>query len=142
MDRNAMAHGVETRLPYLDPRLATLALALPPEMLVRDGWTKWPLRHTLAARGGAVPAWRRGKRWFGAPQSLWLQGALKPLVKAFSEDPHPAWGSIADPSDLRRILSAWAVRPPSATWDDQIFEMLSLERFLRVWLPASRSTPS
>jgi asparagine synthase (glutamine-hydrolysing) len=139
VDRNAMAHSVETRLPFLDPRLAALALAMPPDLLVHDGWTKWPVRRALSARGGAEPAWRRGKRWFGAPQAAWIRGSLRDHVDAFRRDPHPAWAEIADPHGLRRLLGAWADRRPSPAWDDRVFQMVALERFLRVWLPAQES---
>jgi len=136
VDRNAMAHSVETRLPFLDPRLAALALAMPGDLLVRDGWTKWPVRRALSARGGADPAWRRGKRWFGAPQATWLRSSLRGHVDAFRRDRHPAWDEIADTAGLGRFLDDWAARRPSPAWDDRLFQMVALERFLRVWFPA------
>jgi asparagine synthase (glutamine-hydrolysing) len=136
LDRNAMAHSVETRLPYLDPRVAALGLAMPADLLLHDGWTKWPLRRVLAAHGGSAPAWRRGKQWFGAPQASWLRSSLRGEVESWSQDPHPAWAEIVEPRDLRRLGSAWSVRRPGAAWDDRIFEMVALERFLRRWFPA------
>jgi len=136
VDRNAMAHSVETRLPFLDPQLAALALAMPPEVLVRGGWTKWPLRETLAARGGSEPAWRRGKRWFGAPQAAWLRQSLRPLMEAWMRDPHPSWDDIAHRQALGALQKTWLSRRPSPAWDDLMFQMLGLERFLRVWFPA------
>ena len=48
---------------------------------MRDGWSKWPLRQALADRNGAVPAWRRGKKWFGVPQRAWLRGPLAAQVE-------------------------------------------------------------
>ena len=134
-DRNAMAHSVETRLPYLDPHLAALALALPGDELIRDGWTKWPLRQVLAADGADGPAWRRGKQWFGAPQGAWLRSSLRAVVADWVRDPHPAWAEIVEPGDLDRLASRWRDRRPTAAWDDRIFEMVGLERFLRVWFP-------
>jgi asparagine synthase (glutamine-hydrolysing) len=133
VDRNAMSHSVETRLPYLDPGLVALALAMPPDVLIRDGWTKWPLRRALAASGVAGPAWRRGKQWFGAPQAAWLRSSLDESLAAWSRDPHPLWGEIVDVDDLRGLVAQWRVRRPAAAWDDRIFEMLALERFLRTW---------
>jgi asparagine synthase (glutamine-hydrolysing) len=136
VDRNAMAHGVETRLPYLDPQLASLALAMPPEVLLHRGWTKWPLRCALASRGGEAPAWRRGKKWFGAPQATWLRANLAGSVQAWRQDPHPAWDDIVDRRALARLSDAWARERPTRARDDQIFQMVSLERFLRVWFPS------
>jgi asparagine synthase (glutamine-hydrolysing) len=136
VDRNAMAHSVETRLPFLDPEVATLSLAMPGGVLVRGGWTKWPLRQTLAARGGATPAWRRGKRWFGVPQRDWLRGPLKEHVGTWRSAPHPAWEDLVDPTLVRAAADDWATkRRPRAAWDDRVFELVALDRFLRAWFP-------
>jgi asparagine synthase (glutamine-hydrolysing) len=71
-DRNSMAHSREVRLPYLDRRVAELALSLPPEFLYRGGVRKAVLRD--AARG-VVPAEvldRRDKVGFETPERRWL----------------------------------------------------------------------
>lgn len=136
VDRSAMAHGVETRLPFLDPEVATLALAMPGNVLVRDGWTKWPLRKVLADRGGAAPAWRRGKRWFGVPQRAWLRSTLMPQVDAWRREPHPMWADLVDTGRMRAAADSWLERRRTgAAWDDQVFELVALDRFLRVWFP-------
>jgi asparagine synthase (glutamine-hydrolysing) len=134
-DRNAMAHSVETRLPYLDATVATLALAMPDDVLLRDGWTKWPLRVLLAARGGELPAWTAGKRWFGIPQDPWLRGSLRPHVQQWLETPHHLWQSLTDERQLRRFQATWQTRRPSHPYDDHVFRMVALDRFLRVWFP-------
>ncbi len=134
-DRNSMAHSVEVRLPFLDHHVATLGLAMPPEVLIRNGWTKWPLRRALAARGGAVPAWRRGKRWFGVPQNDWLRGPLRPMIEAGAAESHPAWDGIVERKRLAAFYQMWRETPRSEALDDQLFAVLSLERFLRVWFP-------
>lgn len=71
-DRNSMAHSREVRLPYLDRRIAELALSLPPDFLYRDGVRKAVLRD--AARG-VVPGEvldRRDKVGFETPERRWL----------------------------------------------------------------------
>jgi len=141
-DRNAMAHGVETRLPYLDPQFVALALAMPDDVLVRDGWTKWPLRMALARRTGGVPAWVRGKRGFGIPQNAWLRPVLAPFVHAWLHTPHPAWDTIVDRPALREFQERWLDRPPISSRDDQVFKMVALDRFFHVWSPISTAIPS
>ena len=131
-----MAHGVETRLPFLDPNVVALALGMPTELLLRDGWTKWPLRKTLADLGGDGPAWRRGKRWFGVPQRAWLRGPLKPLVEAYAREPSAAWSSFANVPAARAFVHRWLdARHPNALFDDHVFTLISLDRFLRGWFP-------
>ena len=136
VDRSAMAHGVETRLPFLDPEVATLSVAMPPDVLIHAGWTKWPLRKTLAHLGGTGPAGRRGKRWFGVPQRAWLRGPLKDHVSDWTHRPSAAWTAFSDVTSIRECAHRWATsRQPAAALDDQIFALVSLDRFLRVWFP-------
>src|SRR5260370_41691430 len=47
-DRCLMAHGVEGRTPFLDPRVAAFVFCLPDEMKVKNGLRKWLLRQGLA----------------------------------------------------------------------------------------------
>jgi asparagine synthase (glutamine-hydrolysing) len=135
-DRNAMAHSVETRLPFLDHALVILALAMPDDALFRDGWTKWPLRVSLARRAGAHPAWTPGKLWFGVPQQPWLRRSLRPYVEAWRTSPHPAWAELLDPSSMRGFQEAWGRQRPSYPRDDRVFKMVALDRFLHQWFPA------
>jgi len=135
VDRSAMAFAVETRLPFLDPDVVALTLAMPPKVLVHDGWSKWPLRQTLSDLNGATPAWRRGKRWFGVPQRAWLRGPLAPSVDEWRRDPHHAWTDLVDVAAMRRYGDRWMERPgSSAATDDKIFELVALDRFFRTWL--------
>ncbi|MGH3275136.1 MAG: asparagine synthetase B family protein, partial [Streptosporangiaceae bacterium] len=48
VDRVSMGHGVEARVPFLDPALVQLAMALPMALKVRDGQEKWILREAFA----------------------------------------------------------------------------------------------
>ena len=75
-DRNSMAHGVESRLPYLDNDLAEFALALDTGYKLRDGQRKWILREY--ARGRVPPAIRlaRRKRGFDVAQDRWIAAGL------------------------------------------------------------------
>lgn len=79
-DRAGMAHGVEVRVPFLDPVVAELALALPTAARVRGLETKRVLR---AAAQPLLPRRivRGPKRGFSAPTAAWLRGPLLPLAR-------------------------------------------------------------
>jgi asparagine synthase (glutamine-hydrolysing) len=140
VDRSSMAWAVETRLPFLDPSVATLSLAMPSTVLARNGWSKWPLRQTLANRGGAGPAWRRGKRWFNVPQRARLRGPLLPFVDAWRRDPHELWSEILDPEPMRRWADEWSSgRRSGPAQDRQVFEFVALDQFLRTWFDGKDS---
>lgn len=85
-DRNAMDHGVETRLPYLAPQVAALAAGLPAALKVRDGWRKAPLRD---AAHGLIPEAvrnRRRKLGFSTPHEAWTAGPVGDLCRTWVRD--------------------------------------------------------
>jgi asparagine synthase (glutamine-hydrolysing) len=47
VDRVSMGHGVEARVPYLDPALVELALKIPLQFKVRAGQDKWIMRQAF-----------------------------------------------------------------------------------------------
>ena len=79
-DRAGMAHGLEVRVPFLDPVVSELAFALPLAARVRGLETKRVLRHAAAP---LLPqAIVRGpKRGFCTPVAAWLRGPLQELAR-------------------------------------------------------------
>ena len=76
VDRAAMATSLETRVPFLDYRVAELAWRLPLNMKIRNGQGKWALRQVLYKY---VPKEfiDRPKAGFAIPVGQWLRGPLK-----------------------------------------------------------------
>lgn len=71
-DKNAMAHSIETRLPFLDYRVVELALSLPFESKIHQGWTKHLLRKGIEKKLPTDIVWRKNKLGFEAPEQIWL----------------------------------------------------------------------
>ncbi|HLI43604.1 MAG TPA: asparagine synthase (glutamine-hydrolyzing) [Acidimicrobiales bacterium] len=72
IDRFSMAHGVEARVPFLDPELIKFAYGLPLEVKLRGMTTKALLK---AAVSDLLPSsvLDRPKTGFGAPTSAWFR---------------------------------------------------------------------
>ena len=71
VDRAAMAHGLETRAPFLDRDLVEFALSLPPSLKVRGDATK------IVMRAAFEHLWPeelrdRPKQGFGSPLAEWM----------------------------------------------------------------------
>jgi asparagine synthase (glutamine-hydrolysing) len=76
VDRAAMAHSLETRIPFLDQRIVEFAWHLPPNCRTRRGASKWLLRSLLKQY---VPErlFERPKMGFSIPLDSWLRGPLR-----------------------------------------------------------------
>jgi asparagine synthase (glutamine-hydrolysing) len=79
-DRNSMAFGIESRLPFLDYRLVEFLFSLGPDWKLRRGMTKHVLREAMR---GVLPdrvRLRTGKLGFPTPFVAWLRD---PRVRAY-----------------------------------------------------------
>jgi len=76
VDRAAMSQSLESRAPFLSRDIVETAFALPMNLKIRDGQTKWILRQVLDKY---VPRdlVERPKMGFGVPMDSWLRGELK-----------------------------------------------------------------
>lgn len=75
-DRNSMRHGVESRLPFLDPDVVDVARSADSRLLIRDGWSKWLLRQAGAPYLPKVVVDRRDKIGYATPEAEWFRGSL------------------------------------------------------------------
>lgn len=86
-DRNAMAFGIETRLPFLDHRLVEFVYQLPDRCKISGGWTKRILRESMA---GILPEnvrWRVDKQGFPTPEASWFRTSLRSWIRGILADP-------------------------------------------------------
>jgi asparagine synthase (glutamine-hydrolysing) len=79
-DRMSMAHGVESRAPFMDWRLVCFSFSLPSDSKLGSGSTKRILRDAMR---GVLPEpirIRKGKLGFSSPMPVWYQYGLRNQV--------------------------------------------------------------
>lgn len=74
-DRNAMAHSIEVRLPFLFHELVEFLFSLPSDYKIHNGWTKAPIRFGLSDLLPDEVCWRKSKLGFQTPQKSWEKNA-------------------------------------------------------------------
>jgi asparagine synthase (glutamine-hydrolysing) len=79
-DRASSAHGIETRMPFMDRRLVTYGFALPEQSRNGGGQTKRVMRQALAGMMPDAIRLRSRKTAFTVPLDDWARGALKPWL--------------------------------------------------------------
>jgi len=78
-DRMGMAVSIENRAPFLDHRMIELAFAMPGELKLQQGETKYIYKKAVAELIGEDLTYRK-KQMFTVPISEWLKHDLKDMV--------------------------------------------------------------
>lgn len=105
VDRAAMAVSLETRVPFLDHRVAEIAAHIPFGMKVRGGKGKYILRQLLY-RQGPQALFDRPKAGFAIPVGEWLKGPLR----AWAEELLEPRRLIADGwFDVKAVQARWGM---------------------------------
>ena len=102
-DRASMAHSLEARVPFLDPVVAELALALETRQKVRGFSKKRLLRRAvepLLPRGVI----RGRKQGFSIPVAAWLRGELGPFARDVLSPETVERQGYLDPTAVTRVL--------------------------------------
>ena len=80
VDRASMAVSLETRVPFLDHRVAAVAARIPLDLKVRGNVGKHILRELLY-REAPRALFERPKAGFAVPVGEWLKGPLRPWAE-------------------------------------------------------------
>ncbi len=121
-DRLSMAHGVESRMPFMDWRVVTFAFGLPEEAKVGDGFTKRILREAMRGTMPESLRTRKLKTGFTSPMPNWFNDGLDRWILREIDTPtfrdHPAWNASA----VREFVSgrcgnrSWTLQDCERVW--------------------------
>jgi asparagine synthase (glutamine-hydrolysing) len=101
VDRAAMAVSLETRVPFLDHRVAEVAARVPMDLKIRDGEGKGIIR-TLLYRDAPRELFVRPKAGFAIPVGKWLKGSLRNWAEELLDERRLKAEGWFDPAAVRR----------------------------------------
>jgi asparagine synthase (glutamine-hydrolysing) len=138
-DKMAMAHGIEVRVPFLDPPLVEAAFRMADDLKIRGRQTKYVLKQACA---GLLPesVLARRKAGFTAPIRGWLHKDLRGLVDDWLSCQAVARRGLFSPPAVERLVREHREGRDDNAW--KIYQLLTLELWARTFLDADGSSPA
>ena len=139
VDRASMAVSLEAREPFLDHKLAALAIALPLEWKLRQGQNKYILRRLL---DGHYPAglFDRPKHGFSAPVGKWLRGPLRGVLEEELAPQRVREFGLLDSDAVQRAVAQFLAGGVNTSAAGMWF-LLQLQRWAGRWLLSGARPP-
>jgi asparagine synthase (glutamine-hydrolysing) len=132
-DRNTMAFGVESRVPFVDHVFVEWLSSLPGEMFLSGGWTKRVLREGLADVLPNLIRVRKTKLGFLTPESKWLSGSLAGwLTDTLRMSTHLR--DVVEPRNVWSLLLQRNTGNPSLPVEKILFRLAIYESWARMFL--------
>jgi asparagine synthase (glutamine-hydrolysing) len=116
-DRYGMANSIEIRMPFLDWRVATFAIALPWSSKIRNGYSKAIVRDAAAPFMPPEITWRKTKIGFNSPVVDWMRGPLKGFFMETLSSTAFRQCELVDPKEARRRVDL-VMNNPRASFKD------------------------
>ncbi|MBK9215323.1 MAG: asparagine synthase (glutamine-hydrolyzing) [Chloracidobacterium sp.] len=126
-DQMSMAASIESRVPFLDHKLAEFTARMPREMKLRGGTTKWILREAMKR---ILPAeiLDRPKMGFPVPVGRWFRGEYKHLVDEYVLSERTLARGIFDERFVRELV---AKHNAGDNHDERLWALVNFEVWQR-----------
>lgn len=132
-DRNTMAFGVESRVPFVDHVFVEWMAALPADMRLSNGWTKRILRDSLKDVLPKAVRTRKTKLGFLTPESKWLADPLADWLRDTLSCPRNL-GDVVDPRGVRELLDKRLAGNRSLPVEKMLLRLAIYESWARQFL--------
>lgn len=120
-DRMSMAHGLESRVPFLDHPLVEFAATMPADIKFKDGTLKMALVNAMRGELPEVVANRTNKMGFPVPLTEWAKGELKDFVVGVFDSSQTQGRPYFNHNEIMRNLTN------EASFGRKLWGLLSLE---------------
>jgi asparagine synthase (glutamine-hydrolysing) len=127
-DSISMAHGIESRNPFLDYRLVEWSFKLPSYLLFKNGQTKWIIREYLKRNGQHKIATRMDKKGYPTAIKKWTTNKENYDIENYmtsSTNPVLQW---CDKAKIKQLFVKSRNNIPAA--DFHIYKLLSTQMWM------------
>lgn len=135
VDRASMAHGVEVRVPFLDPELVTLAFQVPLALHYRRGERKALLKR-IATQYLPDRIVTGRKKGFSSPLEKWFDAGHEPWMRSWTEEGMLVQHGLLRPDWAQRLASVSALQ--GAAGKRARWLILTAELWARRWIAGER----
>jgi asparagine synthase (glutamine-hydrolysing) len=132
-DRNMMAFGIESRVPFVDHKLVEWVAKLPASLRLSGGWTKLILREAFRGVLPELIRTRRSKLGFLAPMPAWLAGPLSTWFMDTLSAPQYL-GAVIEVRGLKTILERYYSGDRSLPVENLLFRLAVYESWASQFL--------
>jgi len=139
-DAMSMAHGVESRNPFVDHRLVEWIFGVGTSFKVRQGESKWLIREFLRRRNQTAIGDRSDKLGFPTPVDRWLAANNGELAKRILLSNSAMLSEFCSPHKVRNILERHLLGKAGAGF--HLYKLISLEFWLRSCMSTAAIRPS
>jgi asparagine synthase (glutamine-hydrolysing) len=129
VDRAAMAHSLEVRVPLLDHTFVEWASGLPPDIKLGGGEGKYIFKKALEPYLSHDVLYR-AKKGFSIPLAAWLRGPLREKLRAAALSPLLLDTGMFNEAFLREMVDQHIAG--SKDYSAPLWSVLMFETFLRV----------
>jgi asparagine synthase (glutamine-hydrolysing) len=103
LDRVAVRHGIEYRFPFCDRELVEFCLAIPTDLQLRAGYSRWILRKAMSRRLPEKICWRDGKTDLSDVYEHGLQRFDASVLEGLTRDMPPRLDRFVNTEACRRV---------------------------------------
>lgn len=136
-DKNAMAHSLESRVPFLDNNLVDFILSLEPEFRIKNGWNKWIMREALRGLLPEKIRTRRKKVGFTTPEISWMRKSAKEIKTIFESESFKKRSYF----NQKSIKESFELYLNGKTNDSLVFwRLINLEFWFRIFIDEQQNT--
>lgn len=125
----SMAHGVESRLPFMDYRLVEWMFAHGGEIKIHEGQTKWVLRQYLQHVGQSRIAERKDKLGYPTPVERWLSENNGAMVRDLLLASDTKITRFCDSQGIEKLLNKHLSGRPGS--GNHLYRLISTELWMR-----------